>query len=108
KPGPKEQILTPSPGVVKATAVISPFAIPEIKFTLLTTPVLAPQLALNVENIWGTNSTLLVPNSNGNGYGINGILKMQKYDQKNQLLINGITWGFMELNGGFKGAPKTM
>lgn len=108
KPGPKEQILTPSPGVVKATAVVSPFAIPEIKVTLLQTPVLVAQLALNAANIWGTNSTLLVPNSNGNGYGVNGILKVQKYDQKNALLANYITWAFMELQGAWKGAPKTM
>jgi hypothetical protein len=107
KYGPTEQILRPSPGAVQAIDEIVPFAIPEVSITLSQVPALAWQLALNLENIWATPSDSFTPNGGG-GPGVRGILKSQKYDHENNLVLDYWSWAFMKLKGALKGAPKTM
>lgn len=102
-----EQILVPSPGAVQAVDEISPFAIPEIQFTLLYTDVLAPQLALNTQALFTTGVTQFAPNAGG-APGVRGVLKAQKYDHKNNLILNWQSWVFVTLQSALKGAPKTM
>lgn len=107
KYGTKEEILVPSPGAVQAQDVIIPYAIPEVKFVLLQTDVLAVQLALNTQKLWATATTQFNPNGGG-GPGAKGILKAQKYDHNNNLILNWSSWAFVQLSGSLKGAPKTM
>lgn len=102
-----EMILAPSPGTVQAVDEISPYAIPEISFTLLFTDSLAPQLALNTAQLWATANTVATPNAGG-APGIRGILKAQKYDQNSNLIINWSSWVFLKLKSALKGAPKTL
>lgn len=102
-----EQILAPSPGAVQAIDEISPYAIPEASFTLLITDVLAVQLALNTQQLWGTATTQFNPNGGG-APGLKGIIKFQKYDHKNNLVLNWESWAFIKLKSPLKGAPKTM
>lgn len=107
KYGTAEEILVPSPGAVQARDVQIPYAIPQVKFTMLDTPVLAPQLALNTQQLFATATEQFNPNGGG-GPGIRGILKAQNYDHHNTLILNYQSWAFLQLDGSFKGAPKTM
>ncbi len=107
KYGPREEILAPSPGAVQAMDVLIPYAIPEIKFSLLQVSSLAPQLALNTERLFATANTVATPNG-GAAPGIRGILKAQKYDQNNNLIWNWQSWAFVQLDGSLKGDPKSM
>ena len=104
-----EVILAPSPGRVQAVDEIIPYSVPEISFTLLQTDALAVQLALNTQvlanNIVGANPA--TPNGGG-APGIKAILKAEKYDQDNNLILNYQTWAFIKLKSALKGAPKTM
>ena len=102
-----EDILVPSPGAVQAVDSISPYVLPEISFTLLYTDVLAPQLALNTQQLWATATTQFNPNGGG-APGLLGILKAQKYDQNNNLILNWQSWVRIMLKSALKGAPKTM
>jgi len=106
KYGPREEILEPSPGAVQATDIIIPYAIPEIKFTTLDISPLAIQLALNTPNLM---SGLADANPNaGGGPGVRGILKAQKYNHSNVLILNYSSWCFIQMQGSLKGAPKNM
>ena len=107
KPGTEEVILAPSPGAVQATDVVVPYAVPEIKFTTLTVDVLAPQLALNTQQMFATATTQFNPNGGG-GPGIRGILKCQHYDQNNNLILNWQSWAFVKLSAALKFAPKSL
>ena len=107
KPATGEVILTPLPGTVQATDKIIPYATPEVMFTLLYTDALAVQLALNTQKLFQTGVTQFNPNGGGSA-GARGILKAQKYDQDNNLILNFQSWVIIELKSGLKGAPKTM
>ena len=107
KVGTEEIIMAPSPGAVQAQDVAVPYAIPEVKFTLLTVDVLAAQLALNTQQLFATATTQFNPNGGG-GPGIRGILKCQKYDQNNNLILNWQSWAFIKLAAALKFAPKTL
>jgi hypothetical protein len=102
-----EVILAPMPGAAVAFDKVIPYAEPEVTFTLLITDVLAVQLALNTQKLFGTATTQFNPNGGG-GPGQRGILKAQKYDQNNNLILNWQSWAFVELKTALKGAPKTM
>jgi hypothetical protein len=102
-----EMILAPSPGAVQVIDEISPYATPEISFTLLQVDSLAFQLALNTQQLWATATTQFNPNGGG-GPGLRGIIKAQKYDQQNNLILNYQSWAYIKLKSALKGAPKTM
>lgn len=109
KLGPREEILSPTPGAVQAMDVEIPYAIPEVSFTLLQAGNLALQLGLNTEKLFGVTSVVtdFTPNGGG-GPGARGILKAQKYDHKNVLLWTFASWVMIELKSPLKGAPKSM
>lgn len=107
KLGPREEILSPSPGAVQATDVIVPYAVPQFKFTLLQIGPLAVQLALNTQALYAAVTTQFNPNGGG-GPGVRGIIKAQKYDHNNNLILNWQSWAFIELSGSLKMAPKNM
>ena len=86
-----------------------PRDIPEMKFTCLQVGDLAYQLALNTQALFPDDATLQQFNPNGGGGpGVRGIMKVQQYDQNNNLIMNFQTWVFLQLSGGLKGGPKTM
>ena len=101
-----EDILAPSPGRVQAIDKISPYALPEVAFTLTTVDVLAVELALNTARLFATANTSAIPNAGKPG--LRGILKAQKYDQNDNLILNWQSWVFITLKSGLKGAPKTL
>jgi len=102
-----EIILAPTPGAVQALDEISPYAVPEISFTCLYTDALAEQLAYNTQPLANGMNEQFAPNGGG-GPGVLGIIKCQKYDQNNNLLINWQSWAFIKLKSALKHAPKTM
>jgi hypothetical protein len=102
-----EDILAPSPGAVQAIDKISPYALPEVSFTLLQVDSLAIQLALNTAQLFGSANTQANPNGGG-APGVRGILKAQKYDHNNNLILNWQSWAFVQLKSALKGAPKTL
>ncbi len=103
-----EDILVPSPGAVQAIDSISPYAIPEVSFTLLFTDVLAVQLALNTQKLFDAPGTTQFNPNGGGAPGMKGVLKAQKYDQDNNLILNWQSWVKIMLKSPLKGAPKTM
>jgi hypothetical protein len=107
KYGPSEQILRPSPGTAQATKVLIPYAIPEVSITLLQNNRLVPQLALNTQQLWGTERTQFNPNGGG-GPGLECILKAQKYDHENVRILNWMSWAFIQLKGTWKQDVKAM
>ncbi len=107
KYGTSEMILSPSPGQVQAIAEVIPYAIPEVKFTTLTVDVLAPELALNTQQLFATATTQFNPNG-ASGPGLQGILKCQKYSQDNVLILNWQSWAFVKLASALKFAPKAL
>lgn len=107
KPATGEEILAPTPGAVQAIDNIVPYALPEFAFTTLLTDALAIQLAYNTQQLTNAMSTTFAPNGGG-GYGARGILKVQKYDHNNNLIMNWQSWVFLGLKSGLKAAPKTM
>ena len=102
-----EDILAPMPGAVQRVDVISPYALPEIQFTLNTVDSLGIQLALNTAQIFGSANTAANPNG-GAAPGVKGILKIQNYDQNNNLILNIQSWVYVTLKSALKGAPKTL
>jgi hypothetical protein len=107
KYGPQEDVLAPSPGAVKLRDTVIPYAIPEIKFTLLQDGPLSLQLALNTQKLFATGTTQFNPNGGG-GPGQRGILWAQKYDHENVALWTFVSWIMISLDGPLEGAPKTM
>lgn len=107
KPGPSEVILNPNPGQVTAEDVANSYAIPEVKFATLNVDVLAPQLALNAQQLFATATTQFNPNGSSSP-GIRGILKVQQYAQDNTLILNFQSWAFLTISGSYKGAPKNL
>lgn len=107
KYGPREEILAPSPGAVQADNVVIPYAIPEVKFMLREVNALAIQLALNAQQLWANGAETFNPNGGG-GPGMRCILKAQKYDHNNILVLNWSSWAFVQLQGALKGDPKQM
>jgi hypothetical protein len=102
-----EDILTPSPGTLTPTDHIIPFSQPEIAFTLAFADALAVQLALNTLAIFPTGPTVATP-FGGGAPGVRGILKAQKYDQNNNLILNLTVWAFVMLKTALKGSGKAM
>lgn len=103
----EELILAPSPGAVQAIDVVAPYATPEVSFTLNQTDSLAIQLALNTQQIFASATTQFNPGGGG-APGVKGILKIQNYDQNNNLILNVQFWAFVKLKSALKGAPKTL
>ena len=107
KYGPREEILAPTPGAVQANDVVIPYGIPECKFMLREVNSLAVQLALNTQQLWANGAEAFNPNGGG-GPGVRGILKAQKYDHKNVLVLSWMSWVFLQLSGSLKGDPKAI
>lgn len=107
KYGPQTDILEPSPGQLQATDSVIPYALPEMDFTLQKVPTLAPQLALNTQQLWATATTQFNPNG-ANGPGLRAIIKCQKYSQDNVKIIDWMSWSFIQLKGALKFDPKVL
>ncbi len=105
KYGSAEDILAPMPGRLVKVKTIIPIATPIVHFTLKEVPKEAIEMALNAGPI--TDATTQFNPTAGHP-GMEGYLRMQDYDQDDNLILNTQNWVFLKLKSPLKGDPKSM
>lgn len=100
-----EEILAPSPGRLVKVKTIVPYQTPLLSFTLKEVPKEAIEQALGAGQIDDTTADF---NPTAGTPGMEGYLKVQNYDQDNNLILNFQVWCFLKLKTALKGDPKAM